>query len=452
MWSAQVSRRDVFELFLGSTKAVDGRVREAAQVNVDAGNEVLLVWDCDPAHRFVLPTLVIVADGDVQGVLSAIAAAPQAPSPMTALSRVLTREEAKQHFDSDALPINERVFPALAALVFVEAVLHGDGRLGLKQLTPLICKRTLSFAWGRSLAARVGAESFLELPGRWLEVYSLLNSPPASDAAQNAVDSIVGALSLLTQIAHGLRPDTATGSLAFELLNGARDQQERAWQRLATRLPRLVGIETLQSFTREERGSYLQEALRFLSSTGERSEQEDVIVACAFLATRLAPGSLEHLEVLRGAKRPELLAWYALFAALQHPKEILSLFGGLGFRLSRDILRTEEKLAPPVADISYAELRMLARGGLESMTGRLGHASELQVELIPYVSTSFTFQPKNRLRWAEGQQSLDIEQSEPPISPRARVARLAAELAELARNLPDVQHEYSPARKSRRKE
>lgn len=451
MWSALASRREVFELFLGSTKAVEGRVRQTSQLSFGAGSEALLVWDCDPTQRFVLPTLVVVADEDIHSILSAIAAAPQAPSPATALTRILTREDARQNFDGDLLTIDERVFPALTALAFVEAVLHSSGRIGVKQLTPLICRRTLTFAWGRALASRASGEAFLELPARWLDVYSLLNSPSTHDVAQSAVDPIVGLLGLLTQIAHGYRPETATGGLAYEILNGTKATQEQAWERLAARLSRLIRIDALQSLTREERGSYLQEALRQMSTLGSYMEQGEMAAACAFLATRLAPGSLEHLEILQGERRPDLLAWYGLFAALQSPKEILSLYSGLGFRSSRDMLRVEEKLASPSADIAYSELKMLARGGLEPLASRIGHSSELQVELVPYVSTSFTFQLKNRIRTSDGQQSLNMEVSQPELSSRSRLERLAVELSKLARELPEFPEENYSTKKSRKK-
>lgn len=451
MLSALVSRREIFELFLGSTKTVEGRLRETSQLNLGAGNEAVLVWDSDPTRQFVLPALMVLSDEDVQSTLSAIAAAPQAPSPLTALTRILTRDEARQHFDGDLLNIDERVFPAVTAIAFVEAVLHGGGRIGIKQLSPLICRRTLAFAWGRALASHAGGEAYLELPARWLDVYSLLNSPSNHEAAQYVVDPIVSVLGLLTQIAHGYRPETATGGLAYEILNGTKASQEQAWERLAARLSRLVRIDSLQSLTREERGSYLQEALRQMSSSGSYIEQGEMAAACAFLATRLAPGSLEHLEILRGEKRLDLIVWYGLFAALQSPKEILSLYGGLGFRLSRDMLRAEEKLAAPSADISYSELKMLSRGGIEPLASRIGHSSELQVELVPYVSASFTFQLKNRTRATDGQQSLNMEASEPELSPRARLARLAVELSNLAREIPEFLEDNYPAKRSRRK-
>ncbi|MCB8747800.1 hypothetical protein LHU53_12890 [Rhodoferax sp. U2-2l] len=452
MWTAKVNRREFFEFYMGSTKNVESRVSENSQINVQSGSDLVLVWESHPLERIALPNLVIVTDGDIQSLLSAVIAAPQVPSPITALSRVITQEEAKQHFDSDTLPLNERVFPALAALIFVEAVLHGDGRLGLKQLTPLICKRTLAYAWGKAMGSCVAPESFIELPERWLDVYSMLNTPSAIETANRTVDSVVSGLSLLAQLTIGIKPNTAPGALAFELLNNNKDDQEVAWQRLAAHLPRSVSIEDLHSLAREERGLYLQDALRSLASISSRAENQEMTAACAFLATRIAPGSLEHLDVLKSASKPELLAWYAIYAALQNPKEILSLHGGLGFRLMRDLLRVEEKLAPPIADISYTELKIVARAGLDAMAGRIGHASELQVEIVPYVSTSFTFQSRNRPRWGEGQASLDTGHFDsPPVSPRARAISLANELAKLVRDLPDYSDDSSPKGRSRSK-
>lgn len=451
MWSALFNRREFFELYLGSTKLIANRVKEKSQVDVDSAEGITLIWEHNPVENFALPSLVIVGDGDVLGLLSAVVAAPQAPSPITALTRVISGREAQQHFDSDFLPLNEGVFPAFAALIFIESVIHGDGRLGVKQLTPLICKRTLTYAWGKGIGARVAAESFLDLPERWLDVYSLLNARQAADTAHRTIDSVIGSLSLLSQLAIGMRPESPAGGLAFELLTGGRESQELAWKRLAECLPRPVAIERLQLLTREERGTYLQEALKTLTSVQARTEGEDIAAACAFLATRLAPGSLEHLDVLKDAGRPELLAWYAMYAALQHPKEIMSLNGGLGFRVLRDLRRVDEKLSAPSADISHSELKIIARAGLEAMAAKIGHASELQVELVPYVVTSFTFQLKNRPRWGEGQQSLDMDSVDTHISPRARLAKFAAELANIARDFPDYSDDSAAVRKSRRK-
>ena len=454
MWTAKVSRRELFTFYLGSTKVVENRARATSQINVEEGEDLTLIWEYPPQEHIGFPALVIVADGNIRELLISLVAAPQIPAPITALTRIISRAEAAQYFDSDTLPLNERVFPAVTALVFIEAVLLGEGRLTLKQLTPLVCKRTLTFAWGRAIAARGPTKSFVDLPSRWLDVFSMLNTARGADTAHRAVESNIGVLSLLTQLANGIRPESLSGALAFELLNGNIDSQERAWLRLAEPLSHSVGIETLHSLTREARGTYLQDALRTLATIGNRDRYHETAAACAFLATRLAPGSLEHLDVLKAPGRPEMLAWYAIYAALQRPQEIMSLYNGLGFRLMRDLRRLEEKLDTPAADISYEELKIASRAGLDSIAGKTGHASELQVELIPYVSTSFTFQPRNRSRSNEGQQGFDLEPAEAvetPLSPRATIERVAAQLAQLAKSLPDSSEDISAAKRSRRK-
>ncbi|MGB8422442.1 hypothetical protein [Paraburkholderia sp.] len=454
MWSAQLSRREFFEFYLGSTKAVEGRLRSTSQINVGIDSQLTLIWDANPLERFSLPSLVVVPEGDVEGVLGAVMAAPQAPSPVTSLTRVLSREEARQYFEEQVLPANDVVIPAVATLSVIEAILHADGRLGVRRLTPMICKRTLAFTWGRALMAGGTENSFRDLPQRWLDVYSTLNPPAAAQAARRNIEALIRVLSIATQLTAGMRPHSLGAALAFNLLHGSKDSQEEAWRRLSVQLGKPVGIETLQSLTREERGSHLQEALRTLSSvpSSSQSAYEDLVAACAFLATRLAPGSLDHIEVLRAPEKPELICWYGLFAALQTPREILSMQGGLGFRLTRDIRRFEDKLSPPSADIAFSEFKILSRGSVESIASKLGHASELQVELVPYVTGIFTFQTSNRNRMGDEQQLQDMESAaRPSLSPRARLAQLATELAQLAGQFPETSNDYVPPKRTRRK-
>ncbi|ASR89079.1 hypothetical protein [Alcaligenes faecalis] len=451
MWIAQVNRREFFEFYLGSVKNIEKKVHALSEIQPSDKNEITLIWSIDPLEYFSLPCLVIVGDDDVKSLLSSVKAAPQAPTPITALSRIIDQKEAKQHFDSDAISLDSSIFPAIATLILVEGALHGNGKVGLQQLTPLLCKRTLAYAWGRAIGAQSSADSLLELPVRWLDVYSMLNTSAALNVAQRTVSYLTDGLTLLTQLAIGIKPSEPSGQLAFSLLHGNKYEQELAWKSLTACFSRPLSIETIQSMTREERGLQLQEALRALNSDKSQTERETLIAACAFLATKLAPGSLDHFETLKSAALPEILVWYGLYAALQHPKEIMSLHNGMGFRLLRDLLRSEDKIAPPISDIAYLELKIMARMGLEGIAGKVGHASELQVELIPYVSTSFTFQLRNLSRVDEGQQSFDMEPTDIALSPRARATRLAFELSELARDLPDYPGDHSPRKSTRRK-
>lgn len=455
MWSAQLNRREFFEFYLGSTKIVEGRVRSSSQINLGKGNELTFIWEHNPLDRFALPSLVIMPDEEVEKLLAMVLAAPQAPSPITSLSRVLGHKDAREYFEEDLLPTNEAVLSAFAALSLVESLLHSDGRIGIRQLTPMLCKRTLAFTWGKAVAASGTPNSFNELPKRWLDVYSALNPAEVSSAAHRNVKSFLSVLSVVTQLAAGVRPNSLGGALAFELLSGGKRSREEAWRAVAGCLDIQIEIDALLALTREERGSYLQKALRTLSSLPSlvSDDQVDLIAACAFLATQLAPGSLDHLQVLQSAAKPEMLSWYVLYATLQTPKEILSMQGGLGFRVVRDMLRVEDRLAPPSADISFAEFKLLNRSGVDSIVSKLGHASELQVELVPYVSGTFTFQSRNRSRWEDEPQ---LPVTEPVVeakqSPRERLVLLAAELAQLAQEVaePESTAQISPRRQRRK--
>lgn len=459
MWFAQLSRREFFELCLGSAKVLEDKVRTSSAVIFSNDESLYLYWEHDPLERFYLPSLVVVPDTELQMIISAVAAAPQAPSPITSLCRILTREEAKQHFDIDLLVIDEGVLPALTTLTMVEALLHGDGRLGLRQLTPLICKRTLSYAWGRAIAARSGADSFVELPNRWIDAYGMINPPASTDAAQRTVEAMIGVLSVVTQISIGLRPESTSGVMAYELFYGNREAQEAAWKQLARCVNMSISIEALLSATREERGNYLQQALKIVASRdglaySSAASADDFSAACAFIASRVAPGSLEHFEVLRGAKSSTLLAWYGLYATLQAPKELLSFQGGLGFRVLRDISRIEEKLSQPSADVGYVELIALGKSSVDALSAKLGHSGEVQVELVPYVTATFTFQAKNRTRLGVNtqQQEFGLEAPESYISPRVRLTRLVADMAQLIREIPDLPiDDYASSKKPRRK-
>lgn len=451
MWIAKVSRRECFEVYLGSIKIIETRVNTFTQIKLNNENDILLIWDTDPRKNFSFPVLVIVGDEDVKSLLTSIKASPQVPQPLSAISRVIGQKEARQHFDAESFFTDKAIYSVIAMLSLIEGTLHSDGKIGFQQLNPLLCKRTFAYAWGKAMAAQVNADSFLELPARWLEVYSILNTQMALNNAQRTVSYLTDGLTLITQLAFGIKPSQPSGLLAYSLLKGDKDGQERAWRNLTTYLSRSLSIEAIQSMAREDRGLLLQEALRALTNAKGRAEHDTLISACAFLATRLAPGGLDHFETLKSMALPELLVWYALYATLQHPKEILSLHSGLGFRILRDLLRSEDKLAAPISDMSYMELKIMARSGLEGIVGMSAHASELEVELIPYVSSSFTFQHRNRPRDDERQHSFDMVPTNIRMSPREQATRLAFELSQLAKDLPDYPDDYSSRKNTRRK-
>ncbi|GLC95340.1 hypothetical protein Tamer19_47490 [Cupriavidus sp. TA19] len=260
-------------------------------------------------------------------------------------------------------------------------------------------------------------------------------------------------LNAITQIALGRPPEGPASKMAATLLSDDEVSQENAWGQLAAFIETPVTLKAIRAANREERASLLQHALRKSTLLVDESRA----AACAFIATQVAPGSLEHLELLRNAADPSVSAWYSLYAALQSPKEILSGQGGFGVRLLRDMARAEGHIDRPSADLAYRELKALERIGIDAVSRRLGHVGEIEVELLPFVTSSFTYQAKaGRPRVEQHQLSFEADQPTLPaaaeISTKARISQLLSNLSALVQELPDPNSEPSTLRRGRRRQ
>ena len=63
---------------------------------------------------------------------------------------------------------------------------------------------------------------------------------------------------------------------------------------------------------------------------------------------------------------------------------------GVGQRVLRELAAISDPVSRPSADIAFTELRVLERVGIETMALRFGHVGEVEVELVPGVTSSFT--------------------------------------------------------------
>lgn len=441
MFSAQLSRREAIEVFLGSLESVSGRLKSSSVVHPESNSGIVAYWDSEPSAGDSIPLLIVASSQELNELLVAISASPQAPNPISAFCRFMTIGEARAYFSSDSLDLGFKLFPVFVAMAMAEALLLGEGKLGLRQLSPAICKRTFSFAWGRALAARVPSEVIENFPSRWLEAYGLVHSNAARSAIEHIIGHVVHVLTVGTKVGLGIRAESSYEALAAALSSGNRSLLGDAWMSFRHPFERIVSLDELSTATREERGAYLQELIRSQSRVTSDSEMEVLAAASAFVATQVAPGSFEHAELLRDSSRPDILVWYALFSALQSPRNIIDFQNGLGRRVLRDILRVEEQMSRPSADIALVELAAIARIGTDALSRRLGHLGEIEIELAPHVSSSFTFQTRtDRSRPSIQPAGFDQEQlftSDKRKSVRERLEQMAAALSQLALEVKD---------------
>jgi len=132
--------------------------------------------------------------------------------------------------------------------------------------------------------------------------------------------------------------------------------------------------------------------------------------------------------------------------------------GGLGYRVCRDIAKSEEHLAAPSADIAYSELKVFERSGVEGFSKKLGHSGEIEVELVPLVTSSFTYSSRTKSSRTDPslfQESELYRSAQKNAQTKAHLEQIIASLIQLTNEIPDPEpNGYSPSsfsRKSTRK-
>jgi len=91
-------------------------------------------------------------------------------------------------------------------------------------------------------------------------------------------------------------------------------------------------------------------------------------ICLGYFCNQLLPGSLSHFGALARYQTqfPSVHVWYALFGSLSANFDWQGIFGGVGFKLVRDIGRSFSYLDRPECDISIEEFEVLSRLSLKT--------------------------------------------------------------------------------------
>lgn len=496
MWHIKLSKRDFLEFWISggrSTPAKVSRFQSSGQVETD--DLIRAFWMDEPSDASPFPNCIVGSEEQLASVITAINSSPSATTPVSAFSRLISTRDFNEYSRSKSMNFAGLLNAAIVALVMAEAVWHSEGKVGLRQVSFAACKRTLSYAFGRALAGQLGGDGLERLPSRWLEVYSILNPNVSSSQLRDTLSALTSALRAFASISWGLSPNSEATELAFAIHRGDREALRLFWSKYSRSFAPGIELDALQASTRENRANYLQAALSALSGNDQGGVEsgngilesglgisgsghgmpssgyglpgsghgvsgrgsEVGAAVCAFIATQIAPGSLEHLELLRQSGSPALVFWYALYAALQAPGDILSSQSGLGFKIYRGVASVEDLLSAPSADISYEEIKILERTGLDGLVRNFGHQNEVVVELVPGVSSSFSYGSR-QLRGSKSDpysySAASWEASQNEIKRlgavyRSKIDQASSVLAQLSRELAELDEPYT--RGSRRK-
>lgn len=402
MWNLSLNRKEFIDLWIGSNRrTVSLAVEQLDGIEPDK-DLINLQWDTPPSAEYYFPHRVIASDEDLKYIFTALNSTPAAATPVSAYTRALTFREHRTYR-------LQKTSPGLApfvAMAMAEAALLAEGRSSWKEISLAGYTRSLSYIWGKAIRFGDANTILHDIPARWFQTYVAVTNSGSSETLRRTVTAASGILSSYINITDGLISSKGyPEALAVALYKKDRKSLNDLWLELTLRFGFDITLDNLMRSTREERAAYLQHALKY---SLKPEDNGSITALCAFLATQVAPGSLEHLDLLRNTKNPEIVLWYAMYAALITPDEILGIQGGVGYRIYKLLTATPSMHQASTADICYSEFKVLERSGMDAFLKKTTSSRELQVELVPYVTASFDYSSEQQFNLRHEKGRLDV--------------------------------------------
>lgn len=423
MWYRTVTRKELVELFLSpqSDRPGESAFNTSIPKKFGASDSVLLGWGEDPSASAILPCLAVVDDADLADLLALLNANPQGPSPVSAFCRFIGKEHFLQYLEPPPLDFTSPQIAPFIALSFAESLVLSDGQIKLADLGPAICQRTLSFTWAKAIAAKVPFSQLGHLVDSWAEAYAMTSDNQRATKVADSAGALFSVLRVVTELAVGSSSTSPEAAFCRALQDRSKSDQETAWKRLSSSFSEMPSLTAISEATREERGQIFQHAVRVNADP----------FTLALLAAQISPGTLDHIEIVQLQRDPRVVYWYTVLAALARPQALLSANGALGRRLERIASRLPTLEDFPECDLSFVELRVLSRLGLEYLSRRLEHAGEMSVELIPLITASFRFPTR-------GGRSAEASDQEKASKDRYNAERQRDRLLSIARSIEEI--------------
>jgi hypothetical protein len=359
---------------------------------------VTAVWSQDPRQSTQLPEMLICQDGTSSDWAAWITTFGAKVRPFSAFTRLIERTAAQNLATSARTPVLNGLTWPITGLILGEVL--AASRLpdrSLDSLAANACESTLSFAMFRAACLYSRFQEWGALVHSWEFVRKVTRQQPRtveSSAVARVCAAIIDAASLSDD---GL----LAGSGDVNVLRVCREiisSPESIPQSLSL-IPQFTSIAERMFGPREERVVAFNEFVRNLNRPPSDYDELTSFML-GYLASRIAPGTMQHSGVLApiAHRYKTALLWYGFCAG----------FGGTDLsarnllssqrstpdlpvserRVARDLLRPESLLAYPTCDLAFEELLVLSRTGGDPLSGliRTSQGSAI-VDLVPGVST-----------------------------------------------------------------
>ncbi len=369
------------------------------------GQSVLAVWSQDPAGGNPLPDVLVCQDGTESDWAAWITTFGAQIRPFSAFTRLIARTAFKDFAAGSRKPGFGRLTWPVAGLILGE-VLAASGLpdKSLETMPANACESTLSFAMFRATAVHHSFREWRQLLDAWEFVRQATRQHSRaveSSAVARVCATVIDATSLGDARAL-LDPDdmnvvracqevTASPGLVPSSLSG---------------IPQFASAEKRMYGPREDRVVAFSELVRSIEKSPSL-DGELTSFMLGYLASRIAPGTIQHSGVLRPVTRryATALLWYGFCAGLggSESKSQSASGGsrstldlpGTARRVARDLIQPEPILAAPTCDISFLELVALSKTGGDPLAGLIRTTQgTATIELMPGVSTNVNVSSK----------------------------------------------------------
>lgn len=359
---------------------------------------VLAVWFQDPRTGSPLPNLLTCQDGKEGDWAAWITTFAAKIRPFSAFMRLITRSELEDIATNARPPVlNGLTWPAVGLIIGEVLAASRMPDKSLDALPVNAFESTLSFAMFRAAAVYPSFQRWPQLVKTWETARQATRQHQRSiesEAVARVCATIIEAAKLGNAQALLRSQDSDVIRACREVMNAPEGVSSSL-----NVIPHFAPLQERMRGSREERVVAFSEFVRNIEEP-RTANREMMAFVLGYLASRIAPGTIQHSAVLEPVLQhySTALLWYGFFAGLGGPetnsrnvagaaRPVLDLPATAKW-IARNLLRSETVFTMPTCDVGYLELIALTRSGDDSVFGlaraALGTAT---VELMPSVWT-----------------------------------------------------------------
>jgi hypothetical protein len=421
MWILSATRRELVDLINTRPGRDTAAAKEFESPSLEfvRGESMAVIWPMRPSEFSSLPTALIVPDGAQRDCLAWLTTYVRDFRPFTAFCRVIEKSVAQKFLGRPDTPNLGILDGICTGLILGESLAQSRGRLSVLELPPNAYGATLSHAISRAIAILGRSISLDLIANSWIQTREM--------TGQNGLDLPIGSVLTAWQVAisaphpempshilYGTPPDILRSAWSDLIISG--ELRDGTWRMILDKLPELAPLRRMVEVPRERRIEMLDFAFGALAS--RRADiGEDRNFLAGYFTSLLAPGTLDHAEVLASVwpSFPSAFLWYGLCASVNFRGEALPAGNAVARRLVRDLTIPDRFVDRPRCDIALEELAMIGTNNAP-MPGTSGR---LDIDILPGVTTTVRWPPSDLPTEVEKRQFREKE-----------IDRLLAEMAE----------------------